>query len=74
MVNTAAAGKIQAKTGTLGSINTLSGYATPEGAEELIFSLLGNAHTLKNRAASDVVDELAAAMVESFSKPKKARR
>jgi D-alanyl-D-alanine carboxypeptidase/D-alanyl-D-alanine-endopeptidase (penicillin-binding protein 4) len=74
MVNTAAAGKIQAKTGTLGSINTLSGYATPEGGEELIFSLLGNAHTLKNRAASDVVDELAAAMVESFSKPRKTRR
>ncbi len=74
MVNTSAAGKIQAKTGTLGSINTLSGYATPEGGEELIFSILGNMHTLKNRSATDVMDDVAAAMVESFGKGKKGRR
>ena len=74
MVNSSAAGKIQAKTGTLGSINTLSGYAAPEGGEELIFSILGNTHALKNRSASDAMDELAVAMVESFGKGKKGRR
>ncbi len=74
MVNSTAAGKIQAKTGTLGGVNVLSGYATPEGGEELIFSILGNMHTLKNRLATDVVDDLAVAMVESYGKRKKARR
>ncbi len=66
MANTAAAGRIQAKTGTLGHVNSLSGYATTARGEKLIFSMFGNNHTLKGKDASSVLDAIAVAMVEEL--------
>ncbi|OIK10489.1 D-alanyl-D-alanine carboxypeptidase/D-alanyl-D-alanine-endopeptidase [Bacillus sp. MUM 13] len=42
MKNTAAAGKVFAKTGTISSCSTLSGYATAKNGETYIFSVLIN--------------------------------
>lgn len=42
MKNTAAAGNVRAKTGTLGTSNTLSGYVLSAGGERLVFSIMVN--------------------------------
>ncbi len=68
MKNTSAAGRIFAKTGTLGHVNSLSGYATSKRGEHLVFSFLGNNHAMKNKPAEDVLDAIAIAMVELFGK------
>jgi D-alanyl-D-alanine carboxypeptidase/D-alanyl-D-alanine-endopeptidase (penicillin-binding protein 4) len=42
MKNTAAAGNVRAKTGTLGTSTTLSGYVLSAGGERLAFSIMVN--------------------------------
>lgn len=74
MQNTAAAGRVFAKTGTLGHVNSLSGYATTKRGQNLVFSFFGNNHTMKSKPAEDVLDALAIAMVEEFGKPRAAAR
>jgi D-alanyl-D-alanine carboxypeptidase/D-alanyl-D-alanine-endopeptidase (penicillin-binding protein 4) len=52
-----AAGNIRAKTGSLGGVNTLSGYVTTAGKEKLAFSLMLNNYRDETaaRAALDAV-------------------
>lgn len=78
MLNTPAAEHVWAKTGTLGHVESLSGYATSAAGERLVFSFFANNHLMKTKPAEDTLDALAAAMVEEFgkkpappSKPKK---
>jgi D-alanyl-D-alanine carboxypeptidase/D-alanyl-D-alanine-endopeptidase (penicillin-binding protein 4) len=54
---TVAAGNIRAKTGSLGGVNTLSGYVTTAGKEKLAFSLMLNNYRDETaaRAALDAV-------------------
>jgi D-alanyl-D-alanine carboxypeptidase/D-alanyl-D-alanine-endopeptidase (penicillin-binding protein 4) len=66
MKNTAAAGRIFAKTGTIGHVNALSGYATTLAGTHLIFSIVGNNNNLKAQAADTVLDAIAVAMVEEL--------
>ena len=42
MKDTAAAGRVRAKTGTINSAVGLSGYATTVGGQRLVFSFFGN--------------------------------
>ena len=80
MKDTPAAGRIRAKTGTLGSVNALSGYATTLHGAQLVFSLFGNKHNLRGRDGTDVLDAICIAMVEEIGKqpplkkPKEKRR
>jgi D-alanyl-D-alanine carboxypeptidase/D-alanyl-D-alanine-endopeptidase (penicillin-binding protein 4) len=50
---TAAAGNVHAKTGSLGFVNTLSGYLTTKGGDKLVFSIM-----LNNYAGDDGRDEI----------------
>ena len=67
MENTPAAGRIFAKTGTIGHVNSLSGYATSLRGEHLLFSIMGNNNSLSAHDANRVIDAIVAAMVEEFS-------
>lgn len=66
MKNTAAQGRIFAKTGTIGHGNTLSGYATTLHGEHLVFSILGNNNNLHAQDANRVIDTICLAMVEEL--------
>ena len=63
MTGTAAAGRIQAKTGTLRQVNALAGYATPKSGEPLVFSMVVNHHTSGSREAVAAIDALCNALV-----------
>lgn len=66
MKATAAAGRIQAKTGTLEHVNALSGYAISVGGAHLVFSFLSDDHAMRAHDAEEVLDAIAVAMVEEF--------
>jgi D-alanyl-D-alanine carboxypeptidase/D-alanyl-D-alanine-endopeptidase (penicillin-binding protein 4) len=66
MKGTPAAGRIFAKTGTIGHGNTLSGYATTLRGEQLLFSILGNNNNLHAQDANKVIDAICVAMVEEL--------
>lgn len=75
MKDTPAAGRIRAKTGTLGSVNAFSGYATTLHDTRLVFSMFGNHHNLRGQEATDVLDAICVAMVEEIGgRPPKRRR
>jgi serine-type D-Ala-D-Ala carboxypeptidase/endopeptidase (penicillin-binding protein 4) len=62
--NTFAAGRIQAKTGTLGHVNTLAGYAQSLTGERLAFAIMCNNHKLTSSGAKHVIDNIALLMVD----------
>ena len=66
MLNTPAAGQVWAKTGTLGHVDSLSGYATTVRGEHLIFSFFANNHMMKSKPAEDVLDAITVAMVKDL--------
>jgi D-alanyl-D-alanine carboxypeptidase/D-alanyl-D-alanine-endopeptidase (penicillin-binding protein 4) len=74
MKDTPAAGRIQAKTGTLGNVNALSGFATSLHGARLVFSLFGNKHNLRGRDATDVLDAICVAMIEEIGAPIRKKR
>ena len=53
-----AKGVVHGKTGSLGHVNTLSGYATTAKGERVAFSILSNNHNLPNRKAIDTIDRI----------------
>jgi serine-type D-Ala-D-Ala carboxypeptidase/endopeptidase (penicillin-binding protein 4) len=62
---TAAEGNVRAKTGTIGSVSSLSGYVTSADGERLIFSILSNNWTTPTEDVRDVADQIAAALAAS---------
>jgi serine-type D-Ala-D-Ala carboxypeptidase/endopeptidase (penicillin-binding protein 4) len=66
---TFAAGRIQAKTGTLGHVNTLSGYAQTIKGERLAFAIMSNNHKLTSSGAKHVIDNIALLMVDDAPRP-----
>jgi serine-type D-Ala-D-Ala carboxypeptidase/endopeptidase (penicillin-binding protein 4) len=66
MKGTAAAGRVQAKTGQVDHVEALSGFATTMRGERLIFSIMGDDHTASGRDAAAIVDGLCVAMVEEL--------
>ncbi len=74
MKNTASAGRIHAKTGSVEHVRTRSGFADTPGGRRLIFSFLSNNQGGKNHEASDALDGLCLAMIEEFDRKPPASR
>jgi D-alanyl-D-alanine carboxypeptidase/D-alanyl-D-alanine-endopeptidase (penicillin-binding protein 4) len=73
MKNTAAVGRIHAKSGSLEHVRTRSGYAETASGQRLIFSFMGNNQAGKNHEASDILDGLCIALVEEWgARPSRA--
>lgn len=66
MKNSAAAGLIEAKTGTLEHDHALSGYATTLHGEYLAFAIFCNNDAQHGPGASSTIDAIAKAMVETL--------
>src|SRR5262252_5714427 len=74
MKDTAAAGHIHAKTGSVAHVRTLSGFADTPSGRKLIFSFLSNNQAGKNHEAADALTGLCVAMLEEFNAaPPKAK-
>ncbi|MGA2457458.1 MAG: D-alanyl-D-alanine carboxypeptidase/D-alanyl-D-alanine-endopeptidase, partial [Terriglobales bacterium] len=55
--------RIMAKTGSLGGVKTLSGYATTDAGQVVAFSILSNNFNLPAKRVTDAIDELVQAIV-----------
>src|SRR6266404_1839048 len=74
MKNTASAGRMHAKTGSVEHVRTRSGFVDTPGGRRLIFSFLSNNQGGKNHEASDALDGLCLAMIEEFDRKPPASR
>jgi D-alanyl-D-alanine carboxypeptidase len=75
MKDTAASGRILAKTGSLEHVRAISGYAATVGGEHLIFTIFGN-NGSHGHDATVAMDAVAVAMVETLGtsvRPKKKK-
>jgi D-alanyl-D-alanine carboxypeptidase/D-alanyl-D-alanine-endopeptidase (penicillin-binding protein 4) len=68
---TTAEGRVRAKDGALGHVNTLSGYATTVNGVPIAFSILINNHKLASKRALEVVDQIVLAIVNDQPAGKK---
>ena len=66
MKNSAAAGLLEAKTGAADHARGLSGYATTRGGEYLVFSIFVNNNVQHGTDATETLDTIATAMVETL--------
>jgi D-alanyl-D-alanine carboxypeptidase/D-alanyl-D-alanine-endopeptidase (penicillin-binding protein 4) len=62
MKGTPAEGNVHAKTGSIASARSLSGYVTTVDGERLIFSVLSNNWTTPSSAVTGISDQIAAAL------------
>src|ERR1700677_1114977 len=56
--------RILAKTSSLGGVKALSGYATTDAGQAVVFSILSNNFNLPTKRGTDAIDELVQAIVE----------
>jgi D-alanyl-D-alanine carboxypeptidase/D-alanyl-D-alanine-endopeptidase (penicillin-binding protein 4) len=66
---TPASGLIQAKTGGLEHVHAMSGYATTLRGEHLVFSIFGNNNAARGHDATEAIDAIGIAMVETLGAP-----
>ncbi|MBA3440272.1 MAG: D-alanyl-D-alanine carboxypeptidase/D-alanyl-D-alanine-endopeptidase [Pyrinomonadaceae bacterium] len=66
MKGTPAAGNVRAKTGTLNTVATLSGYATSAAGERLVFSVFLNNHPIDTEIRRSSIDAIAV-LIASFA-------
>jgi D-alanyl-D-alanine carboxypeptidase/D-alanyl-D-alanine-endopeptidase (penicillin-binding protein 4) len=74
MKGTPAAGRIHAKTGSLGNVNALSGFADTLAGTRVVFSMFGNAHNLRGAESTAVHDSLCIALVEELGAAPPAKK
>jgi serine-type D-Ala-D-Ala carboxypeptidase/endopeptidase (penicillin-binding protein 4) len=68
MRSTAGQGRVQAKTGSLGHVNSLSGYATALSGDRVAFSIMSNNHNLPSKRALETIDKIVTSIVEEGGK------
>ena len=56
--------RVLGKTGSLGGVKTLSGYATTDRGETVVFSILSNNFNLPAKRVTDTIDQVVQAIVE----------
>lgn len=61
---TFAADHVEAKTGQLGGVNSLTGYAVTKRGNNIAFSIIINHHTLGNNLARQMIDDIVNALLE----------
>ena len=71
---TPAAGNVTAKTGSLGHVNVLSGYAKTAKGELVAFSVMCNNHNLTNGRAVATIDQIVLAIVDDETYPTAAAK
>ncbi len=62
--------RVYAKTGSLGGVKALSGYATTYRGEAVTFSILSNNFNLPDKRINDIIDNIVGAIVDD-GKPQK---
>jgi serine-type D-Ala-D-Ala carboxypeptidase/endopeptidase (penicillin-binding protein 4) len=65
---TSGQGRVQAKTGSLGHVNSLSGYATTLSGDRVAFAIMANNHNLPSKRALEVIDKVVSTIVEEGGK------
>jgi D-alanyl-D-alanine carboxypeptidase/D-alanyl-D-alanine-endopeptidase (penicillin-binding protein 4) len=74
MTGTAAAGLIQAKTGAIEHVRSMSGYATTLRGEHIVFAIFGNNNPQHGRDATEAIDAIGVAMVETLGLPRAPKK
>ncbi len=64
-------GRVRGKTGSLGGVKTLSGYATTDRGEQVAFAILTNNFNLPARRITDAIDEVVGAIADDGPTKKK---
>ncbi len=70
---TSAVGRVRAKTGSLGHVSTLAGYADTMNGDRVVFSIMSNNHNMGSRRAEQVIDSIVGAIVEDTPAPRKSK-
>ncbi len=69
MKDTAASGRVLAKTGSLEHVRAMSGYATTVHGEHLVFTIFGNTNSPHGHDATAAIEAIGVAMVETLGAP-----
>ena len=68
--NISVQGRLYGKTGSLGGVKTLSGYATTDRGEQVAFSILSNNSNLPAKTVTDAIDSIVEAVLADGPKKK----